>query len=77
MQVNVEYTDTFCGEANYSWVKRHVMHVLGDNVTNAKLKREAKKAMGLSGVRGEWNTHGDYMTFHPSGSCTVLFVTVT
>ena len=87
---NVEYTDTFGGEANYSWVRRasvtmpeltHYGYDGGTNyakaskVYNRELMRRAKAAIGLTGVRGVRSGHGDMIEFRPYGSCTVLFVT--
>lgn len=87
---NVEYTDTFGGEANYSWVRRasvtmpeltHYGYDGGTNyakaskVYNRELMCRAKAAIGLTGVRGVRSGHGDMIEFRPYGSCTVLFVT--
>lgn len=77
----VEYTDTFGGEANYSWVKRasltEQMRCDGAKelrACEARIRRKAKAAVGLSGVRGQWCDIGDVMEFRPYGMCTVLFV---
>lgn len=51
----VEYTDTFGGEANYSWVKRVK---LAGNFTEKGLMRAARRAIGLEGVRGRWEKYG-------------------
>jgi hypothetical protein len=67
----VEYTDTFGGEANYSWVQRAT---LGDSEeTNRQLAKRFKAEMGLTGVRGRSYWHGDEYEFRPYGMCTVLF----
>jgi hypothetical protein len=86
---NVEYTDTFAGEANYSWVRRatvtmpELTHYGYDGGTNyckankaadRQLMRRAKAAMGLTGVRGTKEDMGDTIAFRPYGSCTVMFV---
>ena len=79
---DVEYTDTFGGEANYCWVKRRTIALSlcdGDDAAarrryEARIKREAKAAMGLTGVRGEWSCVGEDYEFRPRGMCTVLFV---
>lgn len=71
---SVEYTDTFGGEANYSWVKRADLSV-PFNPTNAIVMRAAKKAMGLTNVRGRVTDHGDTIEFRPYGLCTVMFIT--
>ncbi|AXQ68543.1 hypothetical protein HOU00_gp132 [Caulobacter phage CcrPW] len=85
---DIEYTDTFAGEANYSWVRRatvtmpeltHYGYDGGSNyskankVFNRELMKRAKAAMGLTGVKGVSTTHGDTLEFRPYGSATVLF----
>lgn len=87
---NVEYTDTFAGEANYSWVLRatvtmpeltHYGYDGGTNYAKAnkvfqrELMKRAKAKLGLTGARGRTYHHGDMSEFRPYGSCTVLFVT--
>jgi hypothetical protein len=74
---NVEYTDTFGGEANYSWVRRATIRVSEDHGTRAIMKA-AKKAAGLAGVDGRWHVHNsDALEFRPYRMCTVLFVNWT
>lgn len=68
----VEYTDTFGGEANYSWCRRAII-VLRHCAPLAELKRKAKKAVNLSGCPGRWHGLGGDYEFRPYGSCTVLF----
>lgn len=70
----VEYTDTFDGEANYSWVRRATLGARKDESRRA-LMRRIKKEMGLTGVRGRTYEHGDQIEFRPYGVCTVLFAT--
>lgn len=74
MQYQVEYTDTFGGEANYCWVDRHEIEI-GDNVSDLALVRRAKELVGLNGVRGRMDAYGDMWVFHPYRSCTVMFIT--
>jgi len=73
--INVEYTDTFGGEANYSWVKRENLE-LPVNLSDRAIMRRAKKAMGLTGVRGKTIVYGDMWEFRPYRSATVMFATV-
>lgn len=90
MTYEIEYTDTFGGEANYSWVKRatvtmpELTHYGYDGGTNyckanktynRELMKAAKAKMGLTGVRGRTTNGGDWIEFRPYRSCTVLFVT--
>lgn len=90
MEYDVEYTDTFGGEANYCWVKRAVVsmpeltHYGYDGGTNYckanavyqwELMRKAKAAIGLTNVRGVKCDIGDMIEFRPHKSCTVMFIT--
>jgi len=85
-----EYTDTYGGEANYSWVRRgkvtmpELTHYGYDGGTNyckankvfqRELMRKVKAELGLTGVRGITYHHGDMSEFRPYGLCTVLFIT--
>ena len=72
MKYQIEYTDTFGGEANYSWVDRHIID-LPDNASGKQIRRAAKKAAGLSGVRGVWSDYGGELVFRPYRMCTILF----
>lgn len=78
MQYNVEYTDTFGGETNYSWVRRAVIPAPSQAATSRSwqrtLVRRAKAAVGLTGVRGALNNYGDGWEFRPYGSATVMFI---
>ena len=49
MKYLCEHTDTFGGEANYSWVQREELTV-SDNISDLSLVRAAKSALGLSGL---------------------------
>lgn len=86
---NVEYTDTFAGEANYCWVKRATVHMPelthygydgGTNYSKAsktyerELMKRAKAEMGLTGVRGRVFRYGDAIEFRPYGMATVMFI---
>lgn len=70
---DIEYTDTFGGEANYCWVDRYTIRV--DSDSRGAVMRAAKKAAGLAGVRGRTVEYGDMFDFRPYRSATVLFVT--
>ena len=87
---NIEYTDTFAGEANYAWVRRATVtmpelthygydggtnYVKANKVYQRELMKRAKAAMGLTGVRGVTHHYGDMSEFRPHRMCTVLFVT--
>jgi hypothetical protein len=74
LTVNVEYTDTFAGEANYCWVKRATFQTV-KHASRHAIMRQAKRLIGLTGLRGKAHDHGDMIEFRPSRSCTVMFVT--
>jgi hypothetical protein len=68
-----EYTDTFGGEANYSWVRRTIIpHVEGEK--QSRTMRRAKASLGITGLRGVTTDYGDGFEFRPWGYCTVAFV---
>jgi hypothetical protein len=73
-QFDCEYTDTFGGEANYSWVRRAEIAV-PEHAPQRTVMRPAKAALGLTGCAGKTTSYGDTYEFRPAGSCTVLFVT--
>ena len=70
----VEYTDTFGGEANYSWVKREEIE-LPETATHRQIVMAAKAAVGLTGVRCSKVDLGDCWALYPTNSNTVLFIT--
>lgn len=87
---DIEYTDTFGGTANYSWVERYsvtmpeLTHYGYDGGTNyakanrvfeRELMKRAKALAGLTGVRGRTEWYGDTGEFRPYRSATVLFIT--
>lgn len=87
---DVEYTDTFGGQANYSWVNRKTLtmpelthygydgstnYARANRIANRELMKAAKAAMGLTNVRGVTDDFGDMIQFKPYGMCTVMFVT--
>ena len=85
----IEYTDTYGGEANYCWVRRHkvtmpeLTHYGYDGGTNyskankvfeRELMKKAKATVGLTGVRGVVRRYGDSLEFRPYRMATVLFI---
>ena len=73
MAINLEYTDTFGGEANYCWVRR--AHIAETGLSERAVVRRAKAWAGLTGVRCEVASYGDAIEIRPSGMATVLFAT--
>jgi hypothetical protein len=73
MKLSCELTDTFGGEANYSWVRRADLE-LPDTATPRQQITAAKAALGLTGCRCVKSDLGDLIELRPSGSCTVAFI---
>ena len=74
--IQYELTDTFAGEANYSWVRRgEAESKEGEDFSDLAAVRRVKKALDLSGVRCCVDNYGDTIALYPRGSCTVCFIT--
>lgn len=84
-----EYTDTFAGKANYSWVKRgkvpmpELTHYGYDGSGNCwkankvmerELVKRVKAELGLTGVRCKREDWGDTIVLWPYGSSTIVFI---
>lgn len=65
-----EYTDTFSGQANYSWVERGQVEA----ETELSAVRRVKAELGLTGVPCKRSDCGDMVELIPRGSCTVVFI---
>lgn len=70
---DVEYTDTYGGEANYCWVERATFRA-PEGASNRTLMRRARAALGIH-CRGRWSSYGDMLVFDPYRSATRAFVT--
>lgn len=57
MKFIAEMTDTFGGEANYTWVNRKEFEA-SDNASDSSLIRRAKKALEITG-RHKKESYGD------------------
>lgn len=75
LTVHFEHTDTFGGDANYSWVRRDVAQ-LPDTATRRSLVQRAKKFAGLTGMRCEVLDVGDVIIIRPRGLCQIVFATI-
>jgi hypothetical protein len=84
-----EYTDTFSGEANYSWVKRGFVTVpelthygydgshgygRASSSQTREAMRKVKAELGLTGISGEREEWGDVVAFRPRNLNTILFI---
>lgn len=72
MEYDIEYTDTFGGQANYSWVKR--LSIKAPSSKRRAIIRAAKAALALTGQRCEVVDFGDMIELRPRRSCTVAFI---
>lgn len=73
--IHYEVTDTFGGEANYSWVKRGKIEAKpGEEYSDIAAVRRVKKAIGWENVKCKRITMGDGVALYPQGSCTVCFI---
>jgi hypothetical protein len=74
-QIEAEYTDTFGGEANYSWVRRATLDI-PDETSDRAIMRRVKAAFGLTGVPGRTETFGDEWHFRPRRACRIVMARV-
>jgi hypothetical protein len=69
-KVRVTITDTFAGEANYSWVKFHEVYV--------PLKRDPiryiKKQIGWTGVKCNKEDWGNTVVLRPRAQCVIIMI---
>lgn len=69
----VEVTDTFCGEANYCWVKRYEIRDL-EGKSDLAVVRYVKKLIGWTGLRCRTSQMGDGIRIDPVGINQVCFI---
>jgi len=76
MNIKIELTDLFGGEANYSWVKRETLD-LPESTKDREIVKAAKAAMDYTGYRTITENYGDMikLDFTPSGILHVMFIT--
>lgn len=72
VNIRVEHTDTFAGEANYSWVHRTTFAV-AETARDCDVIRQAKAALGISGRHRKVDL-GDSVAIYPAGLCQVIFI---
>lgn len=68
-----EITDTFGGQANYSWHLTYLLEI-PDGASPRQIVTLAKRELGLTGVRCRRFDHGEGFELRPSGSATVAFI---
>ena len=72
---DIEVTDTYGGESNYSWVYRYAVRTSGD-ISNLALVRRIKSVAGYSGIRGQTCISGDFVEIRFPARCVVIFAIV-
>ena len=72
---DIEVTDTYGGEANYSWLRRYVVHT-ADDISDRALVRRIKAVAGYSGIRGNSFISGDFVEIRFPARCVVIFADV-
>jgi len=74
MYIQIELTDTYGGESNYSWVRRYRLdHKPGE--TDRALMRRVKGTLGWSGIRCRVVNCGEMIDIRPADAALVAFVT--
>lgn len=74
--IQYEVTDTFGGEANYSWVRRGTIECgEGEDYSDLAAVRRVKKAIGWNGGLCNVERDGDSITLRPIGINQVCFIT--
>lgn len=73
IRINAEITDTFCGEANYGWVKRASFD-LPANSTDRQAVRLAKKALGVTGLTHKKYGYGEGIELRFPGHNMIAFL---
>jgi len=74
MEWIAETTDTFGGQANYSWTRR-VPFETDATASRLTIVRRGKAAAGLTGARCRVTDFGSLIELRPYGECTVTFLT--
>ena len=72
---DAELTDTFGGEANYSWVQREQLKI-NANYCGSWIVRTAKAAFGLTSVPHTTTDLGDSMRIEFPSISSVLFLSL-
>ena len=73
MIVKIEHTDTFGGEANYSWVQRAEITV-PDGLSDLAIVRRAKREIGYTNCRCNRSELGETIVLDPVGVCARIFI---
>ena len=72
--VQIEITDTYGGDANYSWVKRSTIYGM-ENKSDLAIVKAVKKQIGWSNIRCRVERYGDLIRLTPFRDCVTCFIT--
>ena len=73
MKVNIEITDTFAGQANYSWRRKSTIE-LPNNKSETAIIRQVKKAISWNNLRTRNDKFGDIIQLTPFHDCVTCFI---
>jgi hypothetical protein len=73
MKAQIEFTDTFGGDANYSWVRR--AEIDADGLSEAQIVRRLRAAVGLNGARGIREEWQDTIAYRWPSRALIAFIT--
>ena len=73
MNVTVTVTDTFAGEANFSWVRKYEF-TMPKGASDLAVMRRVKQEAGLAGARCSVDKYGDEWRLDVRGACVCAFV---
>lgn len=72
MRMRIEYTDTFGGDANYSWVRRAELD-FPENASDRSIIRKLKAEVGMTG-RHRKSSFGEEIRLDEVSACRVAFI---
>lgn len=73
IQWTAEETDTYGGEANYSWVNR-VTFEMPEAASRRQIVTAAKHHLGYTGIKCDTEDYGDSYTLRPRGMGRIVFI---
>lgn len=75
IEIAVEVTDTFGGDANYSWVRRYQL-TLPSNTSDRTIVRKAKAEAGWTNIKCLTEKYDSQFTLRPRGMCQIMFIDI-
>lgn len=72
--VQIEITDTYGGDANYSWVRRSKIEGM-EGKSDLAIVKAVKKQIGWSNIRCRVERYGDLIRLSPFRDAVTCFIT--